>query len=91
MLRIIKSFTKEFTQAFYGYVIKGKGIIILDTTNDYFGIKILESNAKIKLTINGNEQIVKFDELYYIKLNSKNNHIEIEILDNDVSIESFIY
>ena len=86
-----QSFTKEFTQAFYGYVIKGNGIIILDTTNDYFGIKILESNAKIKLTINGNEQIVKFDELYYIKLNSKNNHIEIEILDNDVSIESFIY
>ena len=86
-----QSFTKEFTQAFYGYVIKGNGIITLDTTNDYFGIKVLESNAKIKLTINGNEQTVSFDELYYIKLNSKNNHIEIEILDNDLSIEAFIY
>lgn len=86
-----QSFTKEFTQAFYGYVIKGNGTITLDTTNDYFGIKVLESNAKIKLTINGNEQTVSFDELYYIKLNSKNNHIEIEILDNDLRVEAFIY
>ena len=85
------SFTKEYTQSFYGYVIKGNGVITLDTTNDYFGIKTLESNAKIKLTINGVSKTITFDELYYQKLDSKNNHIEIEILDNSISIEAFIY
>lgn len=86
-----QSFTKELTQAFYGYVIRGNGTIELDTNSNYFGIKVKESNVKIKLTINGKEEIVSFNELYYIKLNSTDNHIKIESLDNALSIEAFIY
>ena len=86
-----QTFTKELVQSHYGYVIKGNGKIELDTQNEAFAIKTKEKNAKIKLTINGKQEIVMFNQLFFKKLDSGQKHISIEILDSEISIESFIY
>ena len=85
-----ESFTKEYIQSHFGYVVKGNGLVKINTSSDFFGIKVKEDSVKIKLTINGESKIVEFDKLYYENLSSNNNNIEIEVLEGEISIEGFL-
>lgn len=84
-----QSFSKEYQLSTFGFIIKGNGSIVLNTTNKAFGIITKNQDSKMKITIDGKSEIVEFDNIYYLEFN-ENKKIEIEILDNDLLIDSFI-
>ena len=83
-----EEFIKENSFSTYGYYIIGNGTFKINTINNCFGIKI-NGKANMKLIINGNENIISFEDYYYTDLD-ENTEIIIEILDNPISIEYFI-
>ena len=84
-----QSFSKEYELSTFGFIIKGNGSITLNTTNKVFGIVTKNQSSKIKITIDGKSEIVEFDNIYYLEFND-NKKIEIEILNNNLLIDSFI-
>lgn len=88
------SFTDEYYQSTFGKIVKGNGLIRLNTNSTSFGIITKNTQeAKIKLTI---DSIVKEITIYpdtlsvYEILKSGNHQIEIEVIEGQIIIDSFI-
>lgn len=88
------SFTLINTQSTFGSVIKGNGLIKLTTNGSSFGIFTKNTKvAKIRLTIDSvaKEITIYPDVLSVYEILSNGNHqIEIEVLDGEIIIDSFI-
>lgn len=83
-----QEFKSESSFSTFGYSISGIGTIKINTINNCFGMKT-QGKSKIKLIINGNENIITFDDYYYLELDD-NTEITIEILDKPITIDYFI-
>ncbi|MGM9972396.1 MAG: M60 family metallopeptidase [Anaeroplasmataceae bacterium] len=88
------NFSTINTQSTFGSVVKGNGIIKLNTFGSSFGIFTKNNEeAKIRLTIDGisKEITINSNSLsVYEILDNGNHQIEIEILEGELIIDSFI-
>ena len=82
-----ESITKKYQLSTYGYTISGTGEININAT-DHFGIKTINEDSHILVTIDNTSYETTFDKLYYIEF-SGTKTIKIKFLNN-IDIESYI-
>lgn len=78
---------KKYQLSTYGYTISGTGEIEVVST-DHFGIKTLNEDSHVLVTIDSNTYDITFDKLYYLEFNGTKT-IKIKFL-SFVDIDSYI-
>ncbi len=79
-------YTKNFST--FGYTMSGKGSLKIESTKS-FGLMTLNDNCKIEIIIDDKSEIVEFYQYYYIEF-PDTKKIKINILSNNIDIDSFI-
>lgn len=82
-----ETISKKYQLSTYGYTISGTGEITLSAT-DHFGIKTINEDSHILVTIDDTSYETTFDKLYYIEFRGTKT-IKIKFLNN-IDIEYYI-